>query len=132
MALKKKSIRQASKKRTPSPNKKPTPSRKKGSTSSKKETASFKKVTPSSKKVTDTRKKVGAYRKSPQPQRARTSRAPGGMAKTIEALNERLDIMLPEVMFRIAAIEHLLVKNQLCLYDELTNARQFIQEQERT
>jgi len=53
-------------------------------------------------------------------------------AKTLETLNERLDIMLPEVMFRIAAIEHLLVKNQLCMYDELTNARQFIQEQERT
>ncbi|WP_342346744.1 hypothetical protein [uncultured Nitrospira sp.] len=118
MALKKKSIRQASKKRTPSPGKKPTPSRKKGPASSKKGTA--------------TRKKVGASRKSPQPQPARTARAPGGMAKTIESLNERLDIMLPEVMFRIAAIEHLLVKNQLCLYDELTNARQFIQEQERT
>lgn len=118
MALKKKSIRQASKKRTPSPNKKQAPSRKKGPASSKKGTA--------------TRKKVAASRKSPQPQRARTSRAPGGMAKTIEALHERLDIMLPEVMFRIAAIEHLLVKNQLCLYDELTNARQFIQEQERT
>lgn len=117
MALKKKSIRQTSKKRTPSPNKKQTPSRKKG---------------PASNKGTATRKKVAASGKSPQPQRARTSRAPGGTAKTIEALNERLDIMLPEVMFRIAAIEHLLVKNQLCLYDELTNARQFIQEQERT
>ena len=125
MALKKKSIRQASKKRTPSPKKKQTPSRKKGPASSKKETAS-------SKKGTATRKKVGASRKSLQPQRARTARAPGGMAKTIESLNERLDIMLPEVMFRIAAIEHLLVKNQLCLYDELTNARKFIQEQERT
>ncbi len=125
MALKKKSIRHASQKRTPSPNKKETSSRKKGPASSKKETAS-------SKKVTATRKKVAASRKSPQPQRARTSQAPGGMAKTIEALNDRLDIMLPEVMFRIAAIEHLLVKNQLCLYDELTNARQFIQEQERT
>lgn len=38
--------------------------------------------------------------------------------------------MLPEVMFRIAALEHLLVKNQLCSYDELLNARQYIQEQE--
>jgi hypothetical protein len=118
MAVKKKSIRQASKTRTPSPNKKRTPSRKKGPASSKKGIA--------------TRKKGTATRKSTQPQRVGTSRAPGGMAKTIEALNERLDIMLPEVMFRIAAIEHLLVKNQLCLYDELTNARQFIQEQERT
>ncbi|MCA9499881.1 MAG: hypothetical protein MRJ67_06260 [Nitrospirales bacterium] len=118
MALKKKSIRRASKKRTPSPTKKHTPSRKKGPVSSK--------------KGTTTRKKGIANRKHTPPQRIRTTRAPGGIAKTIEALNERLDIMLPEVMFRIAAIEHLLVKNQLCLYDELTNARQFIQEQERT
>ncbi|GJL68656.1 MAG: hypothetical protein NPIRA06_12910 [Nitrospirales bacterium] len=132
MAVKKKSIRQASKKRTPSSNKKQTPSRKKTPASPKKGSASSKKETVSSKKGTATRKKVGASRKSPQPQRARSSRAPGGLAKTIESLNERLDIMLPEVMFRIAAIEHLLVKNQLCLYDELTNARQFIQEQERT
>ncbi len=53
-------------------------------------------------------------------------------AKTLEALNERLDIMLPEVMFRIAALEHLLVKNQLCSYDELINARQYIHDQEST
>jgi len=52
--------------------------------------------------------------------------------KTLDALNERLDMILPEVMVRIAAIEHLLVKNQLCMYDELINARQFIQEQERS
>lgn len=125
MALTKKSIRQASKKRTPSPNKKRTPSPKKGTASSQKRAASPKKETAS-------RKKGTATRKTTQPQRARTSRAQGVTAKTLEALNERLDIMLPEVMFRIAAIEHLLVKNQLCLYDELTNARQFIQDQERT
>jgi hypothetical protein len=119
MALTKKSIRQASKNRTPSPNKKRTPTPKKGTASSKKRTASPK-------------KKGTATRKTTPPQRARTSRAPRVTAKTLNALNERLDIMLPEVMFRIAAIEHLLVKNQLCMYDELTNARQFIQEQERT
>lgn len=118
MAVTKKSIRQASKKRTPSSKKKQSPSRKKGPASSKKGTA--------------TRKKGTASKKPTGPQRVGASRASGGMAKTIESLTERLDIMLPEVMFRIAAIEHLLVKNQLCLYEELTNARQFIQEQERT
>ena len=125
MAVTKKSIRQASKKRTPSSKKKQTPSRKKGPASSKKGTAS-------SKKGSATRKKGAVSRKPTRPQRVGSSRASGGMAKTIESLTERLDIMLPEVMFRIAAIEHLLVKNQLCLYEELTNARQFIQEQERT
>lgn len=124
MAVTKKSIRQAASKRTPSFPKKQTPSRKKGPASSKKGTVS--------KKRTAFPKKGIAPRKSTRPQRLSASRAPGGMAKTIESLNERLDIMLPEVMFRIAAIEHLLVKNQLCLYDELINARQFIQEQELT
>ncbi|MDR4493119.1 MAG: hypothetical protein R3B74_01610 [Nitrospirales bacterium] len=62
--------------------------------------------------------------------RRRTTRSPAVTVKTLDALNERLDIMLPEVMFRIAAIEHILVKNQLCSYEELVNARQFIQEQE--
>jgi hypothetical protein len=126
MAVTKKSIRQVSKKRTPSSPKKQTPSRKKGPATSKKT------GTASSKKGTASRKKGTASRKATRPQRVGVSRAPGGMAKTIESLTERLDIMLPEVMFRIAAIEHLLVKNQLCLYEELTNARQFIQEQERT
>ncbi len=125
MAVTKKSIRQASNKRTPSSKKKQSPSRKKGPTSSKKGTASSRKGPTSSKKAT-------ASKKPTRPQRVGAPRASGGMAKTIESLTERLDIMLPEVMFRIAAIEHLLVKNQLCLYEELTNARQFIQEQERT
>ena len=104
MAIKKKSARQGSRKRIPS-----TP----------------KKRTSSTQKVTRTRAKK-------KPQRTHTARNPKITAKTLDALNERLDMMLPEVMFRIAAIEHLLVKNQLCLYDELINARQFIQEQERS
>ena len=71
-------------------------------------------------------------RKEKHLQRTRISRAPKVIVKTLDALNERLDMILPEVMVRIAAIEHLLVKNQLCMYDELINARQFIQEQERS
>ena len=90
-----------------------------------------KSLRPSTKR-TPSVKKVTSARKTKKPQRTRPSRAPKLTAKTLQALNERLDMMLPEVMFRIAAIEHLLVKNQLCLYDELINARQFIQEQERS
>lgn len=89
-----------------------------------------------SKKVTATRtpssKKKTPVRQTNSPQRTRTSRVPKLTEKTLDALNERLDMMLPEAMFRIAAIEHLLVKNQLCLYEELVNARQFIQEQEQS
>ena len=77
-------------------------------------------------------KKRSPTRKSKETPRKPASRALTVTVKTLDALNERLDIMLPEVMFRIAAIEHILVKNQLCSYEELVNARQFIQEQEAT
>jgi hypothetical protein len=117
MARTKKTARQSSK-RVPS-SKKAAATR---SRSSQKVTA---KRTPSSKKPT-------SVRKTTKPQRTRASRAPNMTGKALEALNERLDMMLPEAMFRIAAIEHLLVKNQLCLYEELVNARQFIQEQEQS
>ena len=90
----------------------------------------------SSKKVTVTRtpssKRGTPARQTKKPQRIRASRVPKMAEKALDALNERLDMLLPEVMFRIAAIEHLLVKNQLCLYEELVNARQFIQEQEQS
>lgn len=77
-------------------------------------------------------RKQSSARKTKQPLRTRKARAPKVTLQTLDALNERLDIMLPEVMFRIAAIEHIMVKNQLCSYEELVNARQFIQEQERS
>ena len=77
-------------------------------------------------------RKKSVARKTKQLQGGRTSRALKISVQTLDALNERLDIMLPEVMFRIAALEHILVKNQLCSYEELVNARQFIQEQEAT
>jgi hypothetical protein len=108
MAFKKKSARQSGtikkKKAVPQPPKRTTRSR------------SSKQVTPGKPKK--------------QPQRSPVLRASTAIVNTLESLNERLDIMLPEVMFRIAAIEHVLVKNQLCSYEELLNARQYIQEQE--
>ena len=79
---------------------------------------------------TSSPKKVAPAKKTKKSSRTRVSRAPKITTKNLDDLNERLDIVLPETMFRIAALEHLLVKNQLCSYDELINARQFIQEQE--
>ncbi len=87
---------------------------------------------PARKKVTPARKKMTPARQTKKSQSTRTARVSKPTGKSLEALNERLDMMLPEVMFRIAALEHLLVKNQLCSYEELVNARQFIQDQERT
>jgi hypothetical protein len=106
--------------------------KKKAARQTSKRTASPKKVPPARKKVTPIRKKFSPTRKAKKPQRPRTTGASTVSRKSLEALNERLDMMLPEVMFRIAALEHLLVKNQLCSYEELVNARQFIQDQERS
>lgn len=48
----------------------------------------------------------------------------------LEALSERLDMMLPEVMARIAAVEHVLISKNVCSIEDLLNARKFIDEQE--
>ncbi|MGE3787473.1 MAG: hypothetical protein AB7H03_12595 [Nitrospirales bacterium] len=87
--------------------------------------------TPTANTHSSPRKKSPA-KKPKQPPRKRVSRSSKVTVQTLDVLNERLDIILPEVMFRIAAIEHIMVKNQLCSYEELVNARQFIQEQEQS
>jgi hypothetical protein len=45
-------------------------------------------------------------------------------------MSERLDMMLPEVMARIAAVEHVLLEKKVCSHDDLLRAREFIEEQE--
>jgi hypothetical protein len=45
-------------------------------------------------------------------------------------MSERLDMMLPEVMARIAAVEHVLIEKKVCSHEDLLRARQFIDEQE--
>ena len=51
-------------------------------------------------------------------------------ADTLDAMNERLDMILPEVMARIAAVEHVLIEKKVCSHEDLLSARQFIDEQE--
>ena len=72
-------------------------------------------------------------KRSPQtkkPRRSATRRTPNIDTESLDALVERLDMMLPEVMSRIAAVEHLLVEKGLCSHADLRRARQFIDEQE--
>jgi hypothetical protein len=82
------------------------------------------------------RTKPPARTKAKAPIRSQTRKKPARSAaatkQAIEAMNERLDIMLPEVMFRIAALEHMLVEKGFCSHDQLNRARQFIQEQEES
>ena len=51
-------------------------------------------------------------------------------AEALNAMSEKLDMMLPEVMARIAAVEHVLVEKKACSHEDLLSARQFIDEQE--
>jgi hypothetical protein len=62
--------------------------------------------------------------------RTASSRAAHNDAETLDALTERLDMMLPEVMARIAAVEHVLIEKKVCSHEDFLSARQFINEQE--
>lgn len=44
----------------------------------------------------------------------------------LDELAETLNIMLPELAARLAALEHLLVEKGLCGRDELASARSFV------
>jgi hypothetical protein len=50
--------------------------------------------------------------------------------EVLDAMSERLDMMLPEVMARIAAVEHVLIEKKMCSHEDLLKARKFIDEQE--
>jgi hypothetical protein len=50
--------------------------------------------------------------------------------EAFDAIGEQLDMMLPEVMARIAAVEHVMVEKGVCSHADLRRGRQFIDEQE--
>jgi hypothetical protein len=52
------------------------------------------------------------------------------LSRQVDELTERIDIVLPEVTARVAALEHLLLELKLCTHDDLRRARQFVREQE--
>jgi Holliday junction resolvasome RuvABC endonuclease subunit len=57
-------------------------------------------------------------------------RGDSGLSRRLEDLREQVDIILPEMTARIAALEHLLLEKQLCTRNDLRNARQFVRMQE--
>ena len=61
-----------------------------------------------------------------------TSRRSGaaGLNRRLDELIERIDVVLPEVTARVAALEHLLLELNLCTLDDLRGARQFVRIQE--
>jgi len=50
--------------------------------------------------------------------------------RRLEDLCEQIDIVLPEVTARVAALEHLLLEKQLCTRADLRGAREFVRMQE--
>jgi hypothetical protein len=53
-----------------------------------------------------------------------------GLTRRILELTERLDIVLPEMTARVAALEHLLLELKLCTDGDLRRARTFVKDQE--
>lgn len=65
------------------------------------------------------------------PRRSVASRPQGVATRRLNELAEALDIMLPELTARIAAVEHLLVEKEICDREELIEAREFVDERPR-
>lgn len=57
-------------------------------------------------------------------------REDSGLSRRLQDLREQVDIVLPEMTARIAALEHLLREKQLCTRNDLIAARQFVRMQE--
>jgi len=55
---------------------------------------------------------------------------PVGLNRRLQDLIERIDVVLPEVTARVAALEHLLLELNLCTRDDLRRAREFVRIQE--
>lgn len=53
-----------------------------------------------------------------------------GLSGRLDELTERIDIVLPEMTARVAALEHLLLELNLCTRDDLRRAREFVRDQE--
>ena len=53
-----------------------------------------------------------------------------GLSRRLQDLCEQVDIVLPEMTARIAALEHLLLEKNLCARRDLIDARQFVRMQE--
>jgi hypothetical protein len=55
---------------------------------------------------------------------------PAGLTRRLDELIEQIELVLPEVTARVAALEHLLLELKLCTRDDLRRAREFVRIQE--
>ena len=68
---------------------------------------------------------IGEEKKKPA-----AKREDSGLSRRLQDLREQVDIVLPEMAARIAALEHLLLEKNLCARKDLIDARQFVRMQE--
>jgi len=59
-----------------------------------------------------------------------SARADAELSRRLEDLREQIDIVLPEVTARVAALEHLLLELKLCTMADLRRSREFVRLQE--
>jgi hypothetical protein len=52
------------------------------------------------------------------------------LSRRLQDLTERIDIVLPEMTARVAALEHLLLELKVCTMTDLRQAREFVRLQE--
>lgn len=76
------------------------------------------------------RNRVAVRMAGPARKKSAAKRGDSGLTKRLQDLCEQVEIMLPEITGRIAALEHLLFEKQLCSRKELIDARQFVRMQE--
>jgi Holliday junction resolvasome RuvABC endonuclease subunit len=76
------------------------------------------------------RKRVQDRAVSPVSKKSAATRGESGLSRQLQDLREQVDIVLPEMTARIAALEHLLLGKQLCTRKDLIDARQFVRMQE--
>lgn len=76
------------------------------------------------------RKRVSGRAAVRSKKRPSAKRGDTGLSRRLQDLREQVDIVLPEMTARIAALEHLLREKQLCTRQDLIAARAFVRMQE--
>lgn len=77
-----------------------------------------------------TRKRVSKRNVIRSPKRSAVPQGESRVRRQLLDLREQVDIVLPEVTARVAALEHLLLELTLCTRDDLRRAREFVRVQE--
>jgi hypothetical protein len=71
--------------------------------------------------------KYSARQPVAQPKRAASAkRTDVGLSRRVHELIERIDIVMPEMTARIAALEHLLIEKELCTRKDLSKSREYV------